>query len=183
MWEGDVFRFGLDVDAFGFDVDGFRIGNVQGGAVGTFGGEIPGAEFANLSALSQSPIVTITFDDDSQAVGTIDQLGTGQGPGGFFSFSILEPITNGPEADFDKDGDVDGDDFLIWQTGFGTATGATSNTGDADGDGDVDGDDFLVWQTQFNQFPGTGGGSSAVPEPSAAVLLTFALGALLARRR
>ena len=81
--EGDVFRFGIDVDAFGFDVDGFRIGDTQAGVLGTFGGEIPGAEFANLSALSQSPIITVTFEDGSQVQGTLDQLGTGQGPGGF----------------------------------------------------------------------------------------------------
>ena len=48
------------------------------------------------------------------------------------------------DADFDEDGDVDGDDFLTWQVSFGK-----NADGDADGDGDTDGDDFLVWQSQF----------------------------------
>ena len=83
-------------------------------------------------------------------------------------------------ADFDKDGDVDGDDFLIWQGGFGTTSGAMQADGDSDGDGDVDGHDFLTWQSEFGS--GTGGGSSgAVPEPSSALLLILALsGAVLA---
>jgi hypothetical protein len=52
-------------------------------------------------------------------------------------------------ADFDGDGDVDGDDFLIWQSGFGNPEADHWSEGDADFDGDVDGDDFLIWQNQF----------------------------------
>ena len=74
-------------------------------------------------------------------------------------------------SDFDMDGDVDGDDFLVWQAGFGV-----NATGDADGDGDTDGDDFLVWQSEF----GSGGAASraAVPEPSA--ILVCLIGAVVA---
>ena len=57
-----------------------------------------------------------------------------------------------PSADFDADGDVDGDDFLTWQAGFGSQV-PPGTSGDADGDGTVDGDDFLVWQTQFGNAP------------------------------
>ena len=71
-------------------------------------------------------------------------------------------------GDFDEDGDVDGDDFLAWQSGFGTTTGATHMDGDADGDGDVDGDDFLIWQGQFGT--GEGSGAPGVPEPSGVLL-------------
>ncbi len=64
-------------------------------------------------------------------------------------------------ADFDLDGDVDGDDFLLWQVGFGGSQSG-HGFGDSDYDGDVDGDDFLNWQTQF----GTGGGSASATAPS-----------------
>jgi hypothetical protein len=67
-------------------------------------------------------------------------------------------------ADFDEDGDVDGDDFLVWQASFGVNAG-----GDADDDGDTDGDDFLIWQGQFGS--GSGAGSTAVPEPTSVLLL------------
>src|SRR5690606_33311456 len=59
---------------------------------------------------------------------------------------INPPTTAG---DFDGDGDVDGADFVVWQTNFPKSTGGTLATGDADADGDVDGADFVVWQTNF----------------------------------
>ncbi len=96
------------------------------------------------------------------------------------------------DADFDQDADVDGNDFLIWQAGFGIPTGATRDQGDADRDGDVDGNDFLIWQQEFS----TGGGQSgagnsppdrqaAIPEPgSAATALTVLITTVwLPRRR
>ncbi|MBN1852381.1 MAG: lamin tail domain-containing protein, partial [Pirellulales bacterium] len=63
-----------------------------------------------------------------------------------------EPIP----ADFNSDGDVDRDDLLIWQGGFGIRTGAAQSQGDADGDGDVDGNDFLSWQQFHSGHPSPG---------------------------
>ena len=54
-----------------------------------------------------------------------------------------------PTADFDSDGDVDGADFLSWQTGFGTQTGATLSGGDSNQDGDVDGEDFDIFAATY----------------------------------
>jgi hypothetical protein len=84
-------------------------------------------------------------------------------------------------GDFDSDGDVDGADFVAWQTNFPKANGATLAQGDADGDGDVDGADFVVWQTNFPFTPGPG--SSPVPEPNSIVLSMLAALAALAYRR
>ena len=77
------------------------------------------------------------------------------------------------EADFDRDGDVDGDDFLAWQTGFGTSSGALKENGDFDNDEDVDGDDFLGWQANFGLGEGAGA-ATAVPEPATGVLALLA---------
>jgi hypothetical protein len=86
------------------------------------------------------------------------------------TLSALLPTTPG---DFDGDGDVDGADFVVWQTHFPLASGATLAAGDADGDGDVDGADFVVWQTHF---PTTGpGAASAVPEPGPLWLILLGL--------
>jgi hypothetical protein len=79
-------------------------------------------------------------------------------------------------GDFDEDGDVDKGDLAAWQQGFGTLTGAQHYQGDANGDGRVDGADLLVWQRQF-----ASAATSAVPEPSAIVLLISA--AMLRNRR
>jgi hypothetical protein len=79
-------------------------------------------------------------------------------------------------ADFNNDGNVDGQDYNTWKTNFGTGTAA-----DADGDGDSDGQDFLVWQRQFGA---TGlNGAAAVPEPATAALVGTALAALAAAAR
>lgn len=80
---------------------------------------------------------------------------------------VTAPITTG---DFDGDGDVDGADFVAWQTHYPLASGATLAQGDADGDGDVDATDFAAWQTAFAGSP-----VNAVPEPGSIVLLVGSL--------
>ncbi len=52
-------------------------------------------------------------------------------------------------GDFNNDTDVDGQDFLAWQRGFGTVSGANLADGDATGDGDVDDRDLAVWEATF----------------------------------
>ncbi len=72
----------------------------------------------------------------------------------------LAPVLPG---DADGDGVVDGNDFLAWQGGFGTAVGATREIGDFNGDGAVNGDDFLIWQSNFGATAGTGSSVTAGP--------------------
>jgi hypothetical protein len=86
-----------------------------------------------------------------------------------------------PPGDFDLDGDVDGADFVAWQSHFPTASGATLSEGDADGDGDVDGADFVVWQTHFPTSPS--GAATPVPEPAAGALAALSAVAILMRRK
>ncbi len=68
-------------------------------------------------------------------------------------------------GDADGDGDVDAFDLSIWQTRFGMS--GESLPADFDNDGDVDGFDLGIWQSNFGA-----GEVAAVPEPSAALLLT-----------
>lgn len=87
-------------------------------------------------------------------------------------YSITDPNAVEENADFDGDGDVDGSDFLAWQTGFGS--GSTLAQGDANGDGNVDAADFSIWESQFGNI--SGGGSlagAAVPEPGTLALLVL----------
>ncbi|MBA3484784.1 MAG: hypothetical protein H0T51_23535 [Pirellulales bacterium] len=74
-------------------------------------------------------------------------------------------------ADFDEDGDVDGNDLLQWRGDFG---GPGS---DADDDGDSEGNDFLLWQRQLGSVPAV----AAVPEPATFAPALLAL-VLVARR-
>ncbi len=83
-------------------------------------------------------------------------------------------------ANFDGDNDVDGEDFLIWQRGFGGPGGFSQ--GDANNDGNVDGDDLAIWEAQYGlSIPLSG--ISAIPEPQSVCLLLWGLLALCGRRR
>jgi hypothetical protein len=68
-------------------------------------------------------------------------------------------------ADFDQDGDVDGDDLAQWEGDFGL-----NGDSDADGDLDSDGSDFLQWQQQFGSGVSAAAAAAAVPEPTGALL-------------
>ena len=64
-------------------------------------------------------------------------------------------------ADFDLDGDVDGMDFLAWQSGMGTTGGAQHTDGDANGDGLVNEADLGIWNNLFGSVAGV---SAAAPD-------------------
>ncbi|MCA9260486.1 MAG: hypothetical protein KDA61_14840, partial [Planctomycetales bacterium] len=92
-------------------------------------------------------------------------------------------VVAGLASDFDQDGDVDSDDLAAWEIGFGTASGALSQQGDADGDGDVDGTDWLILQREFGSQIASSIATSAVPEPSAWLLASAGIASFCRRRR
>ena len=95
--------------------------------------------------------------------------------------SVALMVTHGfREADFDEDGDVDGDDLTRWRNNFGT--GVMHMTGDADADADADGADFLTWQRQFGSIATAASPNAPVPEPTTLVLLMFAIAGWCFRR-
>ena len=96
---------------------------------------------------------------------------------------LTEPV--GPICDPDTQGDIDGDgsvgfsDFLVLSDNFGESV-ESHVQGDIDCSGDVQFADFLVLS---NNFGTTVGATSAVPEPSAGLLLGFGLMLSSALRR
>lgn len=90
------------------------------------------------------------------------------------TFMDVTPTT----ADFDGDGDVDGEDYLIWQRGMGN--GSSLSEGDANGDTKVDAADLAVWEEQF----GSVATLQSIPEPVTCILfgiLLLPVGALRLR--
>ncbi len=90
----------------------------------------------------------------------------------------------GLHGNADNDGDVDGVDFLAWQRGFGTTSGANALMGDLNGQGAVDNYDLWLWEQNYGA-TSTPSGLAApmqIPEPAAWCLL--AVGVLsLSRKR
>jgi hypothetical protein len=82
----------------------------------------------------------------------------------------------GVAGDYDADGDVDGNDFLVWQRALGSTTNLAA---DGSKNGVVDGADLAVWR---GSFPSAAGQAAAVPETSAALLITLACCGLMLRR-
>jgi T5SS/PEP-CTERM-associated repeat protein len=101
----------------------------------------------------------------------------------YFAESVEVEVIQLPSqaADFDEDGDVDGDDLAAWRHGFGGSGSASHGEGDADGDLDVDGADFLAWQRQLSVAPVAV--AASVPEPSACVVAMVLCAAVVARVR
>jgi hypothetical protein len=84
----------------------------------------------------------------------------------FYTFVDRAPA---PEfdADFNGDGAVDGNDFLVWQRGADLVGDATIGQGDANGSGSVDAFDLDVWKLQYGNAQGA---LSVIPEPRAFAL-------------
>ncbi len=128
-----------------------------------------------LNTVGQDAVVHL-IDQDIYLDIRFTEWGVGTGGGGSFAYDRAA-IT--PSADFDRDGDVDGQDFLTWQRNFG-ATVAPQSQGDADFDGTVTADDLAVWQDAYGS-PLTA--VVAVPEPTTLYLAGLVLMSLAIGRR
>lgn len=76
-------------------------------------------------------------------------------------------------GDFDSDGDVDGDDYTAWLTGFASDDPMI----DGNGDGVVNAADYTIWRDAF-----AASGGTAIPEPAALVLAATLLTLICPRR-
>jgi hypothetical protein len=109
------------------------------------------------------------FDFASTDAKNTSLFPTAAAPVEFVAFEVPSLLA----GDFDGNGAVNGADLVVWQNGFGTASGASSAAGDANGDGAVDGRDFLRWQAQFGAAAAAAAVATSVPEPAAAALLAI----------
>jgi rhamnogalacturonan endolyase len=87
------------------------------------------------AGLSPGLVNSIKLESTGQDLANIDELQT----------SAVKPPDS---ADFDANGQVDGNDFLLWQRGLG-ATDASPGQGDANRDGAVNAADLAVWRNSL----------------------------------
>ena len=122
-----------------------------------------GAPFETLPVLDSFEPPTI-FREDIVFVHSVEQLDLRAG-------------------DYDFDGDVDADDYGVWQAQFGASlriadhqAGSPAITLDADGNGDglVDAADYAIWRDSLGQTVVAGVG---VPEPAGVVVMVGAIAA------
>ena len=93
---------------------------------------------------------------------------------------IADAIVRIASADFNQDGNVDGEDFLTWQQGFGN--GSTLAEGDADGNGTVGAVDLAVWRYQFGSTFDAISAGLIVPEPTELAASLLLIGTLFYHR-
>jgi hypothetical protein len=129
---GLTFDTGFNADYALSITHGFE-GNIGGSGVTAYAAS---AHFATLSSTG------------NPADGSVQALGMQLAQRG------LPNVLRGTTADSDVNGRVDGSDFLRWQQGQGTATGASRGQGDSSGpaggpDGAVDATDLAFWKTKY----------------------------------
>jgi hypothetical protein len=128
------------------------------------------------TAILEGDAVLHLVDQDIYLDIRFTSWGVGPGAGGGFSY---ERAAITPSADFDRDGDVDGQDFLTWQRNIGAAE-ALQSQGDADFGGVVTADDLVAWRAAFgNSLPAL----AVVPEPGSLCLAGMVFLGVIRRRR
>ena len=177
----------LDIDSYVITSDTGGVGSLDPSWTGLAGWSNGGASDELMLSDFNLASSTVFNTNDSAALGQVFDTSVGNED---LQFSYTDSTTgqsivgdvryvtgSTDDADFDGDGDVDGDDFLSWQAGFGAAGGLAQ--GDANGSGNVDGVDFGIWEDQYGTGSGPGSlGSAAVPEPSSIVILLLGFIAL-----
>lgn len=92
----------------------------------------------------------------------------------------LAQALNVLDGDFNDDGVVDGEDFLVWQRSSGAS--GTGLAADGNGDGTVNGLDLDLWEENYGQ-TGVLTTLVTVPEPNSVLYLAMGIVILVCRRR
>jgi hypothetical protein len=137
--------------------------------------------FGTLSSFTQNGMTTetltlpvnATFEFAADASTTINLTLTGQ----VVATSTFTPSLGG---DYNNNGVVDAADYVLWRNNLGSPTSLPND--DTAGVGE---DDYTRWRSHFGPTSGSGAslGGAAVPEPSAMVLLSFAVSFMARLRR
>ena len=90
--------------------------------------------------------------------------------------AVLPPPPAPVAGDYNGNGKVDGADYVLWRNG-----GPLAN--EVDTPGTVNAADYTEWRARYGNPPGSGAGSSAIPEPATMALFILGLAALQMNRR
>lgn len=123
--------------------------------------------------------IGIRIDNEADATGAVVGYAYESTPGVAILAGDAGPVA--PSADYDDNGQIDGNDFLVWQRQFGTAVTPFSGA-DGSGNGMVDAADLTLWKGAFGSATAAGEiSAAAVPEPGSMLLGAMGGAFLLAR--
>jgi len=144
------------------------------------------AAFANSLPLSPGdPLVIggLTGDQTNFARGIIDEVAYyARGLTAAEIADHFRSLTSTLVGDYDNDGEVDDEDFLIWKQEFGLTVDPVGIGADGNGDGIVNALDFAVWRNNLGATADPPGGAT-VPEPGSILLLVVGLLLLQTHRK
>ena len=186
----------LAIDLGGTNVGDYDQLSVSGHAA--LGGELavaPNASFGANAARGQMDNFTVltaatladqfeTATFNGQTLGdTMNYVGeAGDGRDGMFA--SIRYVANtvqvdsyfALEGDANGDGNVDGQDFVIWNT-YKFTDGTDWSSGDFNNDGRTDGQDYVIWNSnKFTSVPDVIESFPTVPEPHLAIWMLIPLG-------
>lgn len=122
------------------------------------------------------PATTVGFPNES-----IDILFYSEEGAGDITDVLSYTLASAPvvEGDYNSDGVVDAADYTVWRDTDGET--GVDLPADGNGDGEVDNLDYTVWADNYGG--DSAGSATAVPEPTAAMLLGLGLAATVRGRR
>lgn len=123
--------------------------------------------------------IGVRIDNEADATGAVVGYAYESAPGVAILAGDAGPVA--PSADYDDNGHIDGNDFLVWQRQFGTSVTPFSGA-DGSGNGMVDAADLTLWKGAFGSSTPAGEiSAAAVPEPGSMLLGAMGGVFLLAR--
>jgi hypothetical protein len=108
-----------------------------------------------------------SFGEDAAGNLYIAYIGSGE---------IYRINTARPAGDYDLDGNVDIDDYAVWQRSFGKA--ATGLPADGNNNGTIDAADYVVWRNALSAGSSSGLDAS-IPEPATGLFFAQVAGIIL----
>jgi len=184
-WSYEITKVTARVTVFGEQDITDQIGDARMG-----GGTEPGVPFVLLDEFVQEDTsgssANFRIEVDAGGFGKLSV--TDVTLGSYFGFRIERvdveaavSLLGIPHGDYDRDGDVDMDDYLVWKNDFGSTINLNA---DGNRDSIVGAADYTVWRDHLgtNTIGGSGSAATAVPEP-ASWSLAAALCALLGSSR
>ena len=131
----------------------------------SYPGAAPGQLIGNLSGPQHVKAIHYLYDPNSGCAPrpNDDNVGFWSSPG---------QASTQLSGDYDRDGDVDPDDYQVWRSEFGGIMATVGAGADGNADGQVDAADYPIWRHNL-AFPLVM--TSNIPEPNTATLLVFIL--------